>query len=85
MGLIVLGVLALLSGLALIVLEEGPERLLGWVLLPLSGAALALRGALSGQDLAQASRMLTLRGLVFWIVALAFSAIALAVAWTFFA
>ena len=84
-SLIVLGVLALVSGLALLGFEPAPERTLGWVLLPLGGAALVLVAALAEESREPANRALTFRGLVLWVAVLALCAIALMVAWTLFA
>ncbi len=85
MSLLVVGVLAVVSGLALLEWGEAPDTALGWVLLPLGGAALVLVEALAQGALAPASRASTFRGLVLWVIVLALCATALAVAWTLFA
>lgn len=84
-GLLLLGVIAVLSGLALLEWAKTPETALGWVLVPLGGAALLMALALAEGSLARAGGGLTLRGLVLWTVVVALFATALAVAWTLFA
>jgi hypothetical protein len=84
-SLMVFGVLALVSGLALLGFEPAPEKALGWVLLPLGGAALVLVATLGEESRERASRTLSFRSLVLWVAVLALCAIALVVAWSFFA
>ncbi len=85
LSLFFVGVVAVLSGLALFQWGKVPETAFGWVLLPLGGAALLLVEALAEEGLARAGRVPTFRGIVLWTVVVALFASALAVAWTLLA
>jgi len=81
-SLMFVGVVAVLSGIALFQWGNVPETAFGWVLLPLGGAALLLVEALAE---GRAGRVRTFRGLVLWTVVVVLFASALAVAWTLLA
>ena len=88
-GLVVLGVVLLLSAVALLDSGDIPDGALAWVLLPLGGAALLLvevvgEVAVTG-SLGQARRVLTVQGMVVLALAVVLTVTALVAAWTIFA
>jgi hypothetical protein len=84
-GIVSLGALAMLGGLAMFELECVPASATGWMLLPLAGAALLLVGALAEFGLARTRGVLTTKGAVLLGMIVALLAIGLALAWTHFA
>jgi len=84
-GLTSIGALAMLSGIALFEFEWVPASALGWVLLPLAGAAVLLAQGVVELRLAKTSGVLTVQGAVFLGIIAVLLALGLAVAWTHFA
>jgi uncharacterized membrane protein SirB2 len=84
-GVVSIGALAMLSGIALFELEWVPASAAGWMLLPLAGAALLLVEGVAELGLAKSRRVLAPQGAVLLAVIAVLLALGLAVAWTHFA